>query len=643
MKRKIYLRKKPLAEALEIIKSAFPWAEFLKAEKIPSRKARGRVTAQAIYAKRSVPAYNAAAMDGIAVRADNTFGAHESNPLRLKVGRKAFWVNTGEPLPPETDAVIMVEEVHQVSEDEVEIMSPAFPWQHVRKIGEDVVEGELLFPSSHLLTYWDVGALLATGHLEVLVKERPRVAIIPTGDELITPEKATPQDLARGLNVEFNSAMIASLVEEWGGTAQVFDIVPDKPELLKAALKQALSEDFHLIAILAGSSAGAKDYTASLIEEEGELFFHGVTMMPGKPALFGRLGPKPVIGVPGYPVSAILAFEKLMKPAFEQMFGVRLPERPKVRAKAGRKIPSRLGTREFLRVKLGEVSQRKVFIHLKRGAGAITTLTRADALCEIPEELEGLAQGAECELEILRPEKDLSKAALVVGSHDIALDILTEFLKKEAPEFDLSFAHVGSLGGLLALRDGLCHFGGTHLFDPETGDFNVPYIKRYLPETPLILVHFAYREQGLILPRGNPKNIKGLEDLVREDVRFINRQKGAGTRVLLDYHLEKLGLSPQHIAGYETEENTHLGVAIAVATGRADVGLGILAAARLLGLDFVPLFRERYDLCVRKDFSASDLWQKISALLSSEAYRERVASLGGYDVSEMGKVLYEQG
>ncbi len=642
MRRRIYLKKKTLAEARELILKSCPWEEFLAPEKVPTRRALARITAEALYAKVSVPAFNAAAMDGIAVRAEKTFSASEYSPLRLKIGEEAFYVNTGEPLPPETDAVIMIEEVHNVSPTEVEIMAPAYPWQHVRKIGEDVVEGELLFPPAHRLAAWDLGALLATGHLEVLVKERPRVAIIPTGDELLPPEEATPELLSAGRTVEFNSTMIAALIEEWGGVAEVFSIVPDRREEIKARLLEAI-KDFHLVVVLAGSSAGAKDHTANLIEELGELHLHGVAIMPGKPAVFGLVQGRPVFGAPGYPVSAVIAFEKLMKPAFEAMYGVKIPDRPRVEAYCGRKIPSRPGTREFLRVKVGEVAGRRVFITLKRGAGAITTLSRADALCEIPEEFEGLAAGEKTPLELLRPEKDLSKTALVVGSHDMALDILAEFLKRRAPKYELSLAHVGSLSGILAVRDDLAHFAGTHLFDPESGEFNIPYLERYLKGKPAVLVHFAYREQGLILPKGNPAGVKGLEDIARQGLRFINRQPGAGTRVLFDYYLKKLGLSPRDILGYENEETTHLGVAVAVATGRADVGLGICAAARLLGLDFVPLFRERYDLLVRRDFFEGELWREIAGILSSEEFRRRVASLGGYDVSEMGKILYESG
>ncbi len=641
MKRNIYLRMKGLHEACNLVLRASNWEDLLEEEEIPVREARGRVTSRALYAKRSIPTFNAAAMDGIAVKAEETFSASEFQPLRLRLGKQAFWVNTGEPLPPRTNAVIMIEDLHQTDQESVEIMAPAYPWQHVRKVGEDVTEGELLFTKGHFLEAWDLGALLAAGYLTVPVKRRPQVVIIPTGDELLFPEEAQEESLRQGKTVEFNSVVLASLIEEWGGRCEVLPIVPDNFEALKEALDQALARKPQLVAILAGSSAGSKDYTAMLIKERGELLFHGVTMMPGKPVLFGVVEGKGVFGVPGYPVSAVMAFEKLVRPVFEAMYGASLPGRPSLEAYAGRKIPSRLGVTEFVRVRVGQVAGKKVFLPLKRGAGAITTLTKAEAILTIPEHSEGVLAGEKCRLEILRPGRDLESAILVVGSHDLGLDLLAEFLKKRDYRLELSTAHVGSLSGLVAVRDGLAHIAGTHLFDPESGTFNIPYIKRYLPDTPVKLIHFAFREQGLILPPGNPKGIKSLEDLVRPEIRFVNRQPGAGTRVLLDYHLERLGLDPKEIQGYENEENTHLGVAVAVATQQADVGLGIAAAAKLLGLEFIPLFQERYDLLVRKDFFSSRAFALILEVLRDRAFRDKVAGLGGYEVSRMGELLYE--
>ncbi|OAQ20086.1 molybdopterin biosynthesis protein [Thermosulfurimonas dismutans] len=638
MKRKIYLHMKPLYEAQKIFLNAWDWKKALAQEDIPVKEARGRITAQPIFAKRSLPGFNSAAMDGIAVRAEDTFGASEANPLLLQIGKQAFLVNTGEPLPEGTNAVIMIEHVHFIKEDLVEIRSPVYPWQHVRRIGEDVVQGEMLFTEGHRLSAWDLGVLLASGYLTVTVRAKPRVIFIPTGDELVLPEEAEGE-IPFGKTVEFNSTMLAALVEEWGGEAEIFPIVRDNYVELKKAVEKAASRKPHLIALIAGSSAGSKDYTAALIEEEGKLLVHGIQMMPGKPVVLGLVQNTPIIGVPGYPVSAVLAFEQMVRPVFEAMYGARIPRRPKVKAVSGCKIPSKLGVTEFLRVKAGKVGTQTVFLPLKRGAGAITTLTRADAIVRISSESEGLLQGAECEIELLRPEKDLAKTILVVGSHDLALDILAQFLRQKELGLELSTAHVGSLSGLMAIKDGLAHMAGTHLFDPETGEFNVPYIKRYLPETPVRLINFVYREQGLILPPGNPKGIRDLRDLAQKEVTFINRQPGSGTRVLLDYHLQKIGVSPREIQGYEVEETTHLGVAINVATGQADVGLGIRAAAKLLNLEFIPLFKERYDLLIRLDFYESPFFKVLQEVLTDPAFKKAVENLGGYDTSEMGKII----
>ncbi len=638
MKRKIYLRMKTLSEAKKIILESHPWPFILSEEQIPTRKAKGRITARPIFAKYSLPSFNAAAMDGFAVKAEETYKASDTNPLFLKLGKQAIPINTGEAIPSGTNAVIMIEDVHFPGEDLIEIRAPVYPWQHVRKIGEDIVAGELLFTAGHRLAPWDLGALLAAGHLEVLVKERPKVIIIPTGDELIAPEEVK-KDLPEGKSIEINSTILASLVEEWGGEAEILPIVPDDLSRLETTLKSAISKHPHLIAILAGSSAGSKDYTASLIEEHGQLLFHGVSMMPGKPVVYGLVEDTPVIGVPGYPVSAVIAFEQLMRPVFEAMFGASLPRRPEVKAISGRKLPSRLGITEFVRVKVGKVKEKTVFLPLKRGAGVITTLTRADGVVLIPEDWEGVVFGQELKVELLRSERDLAYNILVVGSHDLGLDLLTHFLHKKSHKYELSLTHVGSLSGLIAVREELAHMAGTHLFDPETEEFNLPYIRKYLPNTPVKLVHFAWRDQGLIVLPGNPKGIYGLQDLIREDVYFINRQPGSGTRVLLDYHLKKFGIPVSKIAGYKAEETTHVGVAVAVATGQADVGLGIKAAAKLLGLEFIPLFQERYDLLVREDFFGSEAFGLIREILSDEDFRSQVAALGGYEISEMGKIL----
>ncbi len=636
-KRRIYLRMKSLDEARNLFLRALPDRKILETEEIPVSEARGRVTADPIFARLSSPPFNAAAMDGVAVRAEETFGASETTPLILRLGEEAIFVNTGEPLPSGKNAVIMVEHLHFVDEERVEIRSPAYPWQHVRKVGEDIVSGELLFTEGHRLTPWDLGALLAAGHIKVRVRQRPRVTIIPTGDELLSPEEAQ-KGLPPGKVIEFNSQMLAAMVEEWGGQAEIWPLVPDDLKALRKAISKAI-KTCHLLVIIAGSSAGSRDFTAGLVEEMGELLVHGVTIMPGKPVVLGLIEKTPVMGIPGYPVSAVVAFEVLGRQAIQSLLGTRLPERIRLRAFSGRKIPSRLGIEEFIRVKVGEVSGKRVFLPLKRGAGAITTLTRADGLVRIPADSEGVLAGEEMEVELLRPEKDLGHCILAVGSHDLALELLGQFLRRHYPEMELSSAHVGSLSGLMALRDGLAHLAGSHLFDPQSGTFNLPYIEKYLPQTPVRVVHFASRSQGLIVPPGNPRGIRSLKDVAQKGLTFINRQPGSGTRVLLDYHLQNLGINPGEIKGYDQEETTHLGVAVAVATGQAEVGLGIMAAARALGLDFIPLFEERYDLVIRKEFFESQLFKRLYKILKSPEFAKAVSALGGYGVKEMGDII----
>ena len=635
--RRIYLRMKSLDEARNLFLRALPDRKILETEEIPVSEARGRVTADPIFARLSSPPFNAAAMDGVAVRAEETFGASETTPLILHLGKEAIFVNTGEPLPSGKNAVIMVEHLHFVDEERVEIRSPAYPWQHVRKVGEDIVSGELLFTEGHRLTPWDLGALLAAGHIKVRVRQRPRVTIIPTGDELLSPEEAQ-KGLPPGKVIEFNSQMLAAMVEEWGGQAEIWPLVPDDLKALRKAISKAV-KTCHLLVIIAGSSAGSRDFTAGLVEEMGELLVHGVTIMPGKPVVLGLIEKTPVMGIPGYPVSAVVAFEVLGRQAIQVLLGTRLPERIRLRAFSGRKIPSRLGIEEFIRVKVGEVSGKRVFLPLKRGAGAITTLTRADGLVRIPADSEGVLAGEEMEVELLRPEKDLGHCILAVGSHDLALELLGQFLRRHYPEMELSSAHVGSLSGLMALRDGLAHLAGSHLFDPQSGTFNLPYIEKYLPQTPVRVVHFASRSQGLIVPPGNPRGIRSLKDVAQKGLTFINRQPGSGTRVLLDYHLQNLGINPGEIKGYDQEETTHLGVAVAVATGQAEVGLGIMAAARALGLDFIPLFEERYDLVIRKEFFESQLFKRLYKILKSPEFAKAVSALGGYGVKEMGDII----
>ena len=641
MKRNVYLKMMPLDQAREKFLAAFDWPGLPGSETAPTAEALGRVTAKAVLANYSSPAYHSAAMDGIAVRASDTYGASEEHPLTLEVGRQAVFVNTGQPLPEGCNAVVMIEQVHQPAPGVVELRAAAFPWQHVRRVGEDMVSQELMFGHHHRLGPADVAALLTSGVFEVEVLARPKVAIIPTGLELVDWREARQGPPPAGSIMETNSLLLAGLVAQAGGEPLVMERVTDDFEAIKQAVARALAGPACMVVLNAGASAGSKDYSAHVIAELGQVLVHGVTVMPGKPTILGEAAGKPVVGSPGYPVSAWVCFDQFMSPALAAMQGQPAPERERIKVIPARRLASKLGREEFLRVHLGRVGEQVVATPLKRGAGAITSLTRADGLLRIPADSEGLDEGQPAVAELLGPRRRVENTLVVVGSHDVTLDLLGDHLKRWDPELHLSSSHLGSLAGLMAIRGGRCHLGGTHLLDPDSGEYNVSYLKRYLKDVPVTLVTLALRQQGLMVAPGNPKGIRELADLAREDVAMVNRQAGSGTRVLLDYHLDRLGLDPSQINGYDQEEYTHMAVAVQVLSGGADVGLGILAAARALGLEFIPVAQERYDLCIPTAFLQDRRVSALLQVLQTQAFRQEVEALGGYDVSPMGEVAWQ--
>jgi putative molybdopterin biosynthesis protein len=640
MKRHIYLRMKSVTEAREIFLARFDLNTMLPSEEILTVSARGRVTAAPVWARRSSPAIHQAAMDGFAVLAANTFGATPDQLRRLKVGQEAFPINTGHLMPPGTDAVIIVENVPDPEADPISIEAPVFPWQNVRRIGEDLVAGEMVLPEGIEITPWDQGALLAAGVTRMPVRRLPKVIIIPTGAELV-PATELDEELPTDRLPEFNSVILAGLVAEAGGLPQTWGIVPDDVGALTTTLKEALAQA-DIVIINAGSSAGTADYTYQAVANLGEVLVHGVSMMPGKPTLLGVIDGKPVIGNPGYPVSAVLSFEQFVAPLIAGLAGKILRPRPTLNVYPSQNLPSKPGLTEFIRVTLGRVGDKVIATPLPRGAGVITSLVKADGLLVVPAMSEGLEENRPFPAELLVTPEAIEGTLVALGSHDNTLDLLATLLHKEDPRLRLSSGHVGSQGGLMALAQGRAHFGGSHLFDPETNTYNVPYIKRYLPNLPLKLINLAWREQGLMVAAGNPKNIRTIKDLTRPEVRFINRQRGAGTRLLLDYLLQENGLEPAMVQGYAREEYTHMAVAVNVHSGTADVGLGILAAAKALGLDFIPLTPERYDLVVPEATFTDPRFQALLEVIRSQQYQDAAAALGGYDLKDCGKIVWEQ-
>jgi len=648
-KREIYLETTPLNEAIEKWLGKLDSEGMLKplsGERVKVSESLGRITAEPVIAKISSPLYHASAMDGYAVKYQETFGASETSPKRLRLNEQAVYVDTGDPMPDGFNAVIMIEDVNVIrnsqfairnsQEDCIEIIEPATPWQNVRVIGEDIVSTELILPENHRIRPADIGALLAGGHVDINVRKKPRVVIIPTGSEIVEPGT----DLKKGDIIEYNSRMLGALVSEWGGETIRFRIIPDNIEELKSAILEAHKEG-DIVIVNAGSSAGSEDFTSKAMSELGEVLFHGVNIKPGKPVVAGIINNKPVLGIPGYPVSAYITFHLFAKPVIFKYQGMETEPPEFLSAILSRQAASALGQEEFLRVKVGKVGDKFIATPVSRGAGVLMSLVRADGFVRIPAMSEGIGAGAEVKVELLRTKNEIENTIVCIGSHDNALDLLANSLKKKFPKLSLSSAHVGSRGGLVALKKKEAHVAGTHLLDEATGEYNVSSVKGLLSDRKMVLVNLVYREQGLLVPKGNPKKIKGFEDLTRGDVVFINRQAGAGTRLLTDKHLRDLGIKPEDVKGYEREEYTHMGVASAVLTGIADTGLAILASAKALGLDFIPVAKERYDLAIPFEFCETDM---IKALLSiireDDEFRNAVANLGGYDISDMGKVMY---
>ncbi|HHW01129.1 MAG TPA: molybdopterin biosynthesis protein [Clostridiaceae bacterium] len=629
-----YLNNIELEKALNILlNAAIEIGAGQQAEKIPVREACGRVTSEAVYARISSPHYNASAMDGIAVCARSTFGATDTTPVVLQEGKDYKMVDTGDPLPSGFDAVVMIEDVINLGDGTVKLLKSAVPWQHVRQIGEDICAGDMILPSNTVIEPATIGAMLAGGIQEVWVWKRPLAGIIPTGDEIVPPG-GTPEE---GKIMEFNSSIFSSMLSKWNAVSKVYDIVPDNIELIKGALLKAASE-CDIVLINAGSSAGRDDYTARAISELGTLLVHGIAIRPGKPTVLGLIKDKPVIGVPGYPVSGIIVLEKLVKPLIEYYNHYSMPEGQTVKAVLSKRVVSSLKYEEFVRVKLGSVDDRIVAVPLNRGAGVVTSFVKADGLLHIPMNSEGFEGGQTVNVQLLKREDEIKNTLVVTGSHDPLLDVMSDIMQRTWRGEYISSSHVGSMGGIMAVKRSEAHMAGIHLLDEETGEYNISYIRKYFPDRKIILINCVKRIQGLMVKPGNPMGIKGISDLARPELKYVNRQKGAGTRILLDFLLRKHGINASDIYGYDREEFTHMSVAALVASDSADAGMGIYSAAKIYGLDFIPVCEEQYDFILPEKYMDMKLVKHFIEILKSDEFRNTLQAMGGYNTDNAGSI-----
>lgn len=622
-----YLTNVPLSQAVsEYVAVLTAQGLTPKSERVSVQSACTRITASAVYARICAPHYSAAAMDGIALMASITFGATETTPVRLTSSDYVV-VDTGDKMPEGTDAVIMVEDVVHDG-DTVLLYSAAVPWQHVRQIGEDVCAGDMILPSFVEITPASVGAMLAGGVLEVDVVKPPVVGIIPTGDEIVPPcSDPKPGDI-----IEFNSTIFSGILTSWGAIPKVYPIIKDIKEDIISCMKQAVSECDAVI-INAGSSAGRDDYSSLAIKTVGEVLYHGIAIKPGKPAILGYAGDKPILGVPGYPVSGIIVLEQIMKPVIEAMTGKSVLPRETVEATVSRVMTSPLKYREFVRVRLGiNENGEYTAVPLSRGAGVVTSFVKADGIIDVPQDCEGYEAGDKVEVSLLRPKRDLEHTLTIIGSHDPLIDEVIDILKRADKDSVVSSSHVGSMGAIMAIKRGEAQMGAIHLLDEETGKYNESYVAAHFKNGGVKLVRGVKRIQGIMVARGNPKGITSFSDIGREGISYVNRQRGSGTRILCDYLLKREGIDPATIYGYDREEFTHTSVAAQIAEGTADAGLGIYSAAKIYGLDFIPICDEDYDFLIAESAFASERVQKFLEILKSDEFKERLLALGGYKI-----------
>lgn len=634
--RNIYLSNTDIEDAVKLyLEKIDERVQPIKRELIDIREARGRVTAAPVFARLSSPNHNAAAMDGIMVISERTYTANEANPVVLDRGKDFEYINTGHLILEPYDSVIMIEDVVEINPNQVRIMVQASPWQHIRPIGEDIVSGEMILPENHTIRPMDIGAVLSGGITAVEVYEQIRVGILPTGNEITDRY----DNLEKGKLFDTNSWTFKAIVEELGGKAERISPVEDDYHKLREAILELIDRN-HILVVNAGSSAGSKDYTANVIGELGELILHGIAIKPGKPTILGIIKDKPVIGVPGYPGSAFLVFEEVVGSVIRRLQHIRTDRPPQAKAIVSRRIVSTLKYREYIRVKLGKVSEKLIATPLNRGAGVTMALVKADGLMIVPKKSEGFEAGEEVPVELTNEMSVIENTIVSIGSHDLIMDYISSILargyvttengREMLPEIRLSSAHVGSMGGIMALKRGEAHLAPIHLLDEETGEYNQSYVEKYLGKEQVKLIKGVRREQGFMVAKGNPKNIHKIEDLVRPDIVFVNRQRGSGTRILTDYLLKKDGIASKDIRGYDRDMTTHMAVAAAVDSGTADVGVGVYSAAKAMDLDFISIGYEEYDFAIPEKYLDTERIKGFMKVLESKEFQDILMDLGGY-------------
>ncbi|MCK1515638.1 molybdopterin biosynthesis protein [Bradyrhizobium sp. 190] len=610
----------------------FPRA--VPAEKRPLADALGCALAKDVVAPIDVPPFDRSNVDGFAMRSADLASAGEASPVRVMLNDEviacgtaptrpvlsgtATSIATGGPVPRGADAVVMVEHTQPAGHRAIEIRRAASPGQFVSYAGSDIARGEALLRAGTIIGSREIGMLAACGIAHVTVARRPRVAIISTGDELVQPG----QPLRPAAIYDTNGAIVTAAISENGGEAHFLGAIPDDEAQLESAMREALATSDMLV-LSGGTSKGAGDVSHRIIGRLGEpgIIAHGVALKPGKPLCLAVCDGKPVIILPGFPTSAMFTFHDMIVPVLRRMAG--LPQRSdaKVNARVPVRIASELGRTEFVMVSLVEGADRLIAYPTGKGSGAITSFAQADGFLRIDALADQMPAGSEAEVTLFTPHVRVPDL-VIVGSHCTGLDLVTAPMA-HAGLVVRSIA-VGSLGGLSAAKRGECDFAPIHLFDEKTETYNTPYLTDGLE-----LVPGWRRMQGIVFRKGD-RRFEGLnaEDAVRAALAdsaciMVNRNQGAGTRILIDRLLG--GARPD---GYWNQPRSHNAVAAAVAQHRADWGMTIAPVAHASNLGFIPFAEEHYDFALVKARKQRPAVQAFLDALASEEGRAALKLAG---------------
>ncbi len=654
MGRKIFHLLRGIGE-VEGIVSKYVKLEPAGVEEVSLEDALGRVLAEDVYAPLDHPPFDRSEVDGYAVRAEDTFGADEENPAELqvigsiRVGEQStrevkpgctLEIATGAMLPRGANAVVMEEHTHRDG-DRVLIYKSVAPGQNVATAGSDISMGDLLLRKGTRLDPRSIGVLAAMGVRRVRVYRRVRVAVFSTGDEVVEPG----EPIRPGQVYDVNSFYMISALREMGVHADFAGHLPDNFDVMRDTLAEAIRK-YDVVITSGGTSAGAGDLVYRVIDNLGKpgVLVHGLRIKPGKPTVIGVVEGKLFFGMPGFPLSCAMVFDRIVKPLIAKLAGLELPPARRVRARFPYRLRAGGGRAWLLPVSLVDTGDGYAAYPVSLSSGAVSPLLAADGYVFVPENKEIIEEGEIVEATLFT-ESVRPSSLVVIGSHDIAL---SRILAATGLIRESKIIPVGSLRGWHAAARGEADIAPTHLLDEETGEYNVPFIRKLGLQGKVRLVRGYKRRVGLLVRKGNPKNIRGIEDLLRSDIAFVNRVKGSGIRTLLDIMLRRIAREKgivfdelvSRIKGYTYEVRTHTAVAAAVAQGRADVGLAAEIAARLYNLDFIPLSEEIVDFIIPSERMEKQSVKNFIESLRTNSIRELLNSLPGYDaLPETGRVI----